>query len=46
MLLTVQHLQHAVQNIKEDIGKIDAEFKTNSPAAEYNQMHEELKTNI
>lgn len=46
MLLTVQHLQAAVQTVRQDIQKVDAEFKNHSPVTEYNKTHEELKGNI
>lgn len=46
MFLTVQHLQKAALDVKQEIIKVDVEFKTNSSASDYNRTHYKLKTNM
>lgn len=46
MLLTVQHLQKAISEIKVEVEQTDQEFKASVTATEFNKIHEELKTNI
>lgn len=46
MYLTVQHLQMAIQNVKQDIEKTDKELKEQITINDYSKIQEELKINI
>lgn len=46
MYLTEQYLHKAIKTTYTEVEKIDGLFKEQASKADYNKVHEELKTNI
>lgn len=46
MLLTVKHLQAAINKIQEEIVTIEEDIKSTATIAEFNKAHEDIKANI
>lgn len=46
MLLTIQHLHLAINNVQREVNKADQKLKGGTTPDEYNGIHETLKANI